>query len=788
MSHRERVSTMALCVALALGPVKAHAVSLNQLLVENFLIDDGSGLVDPSNSLSAFECTSETTANVTISFTSPFSGSFSSSVSSDEIIDECAGFAEDDGDDEEDVADDPGDDEIDGGDDDDNGDGDGEDNGEGDDVAEDANEDEGQDDVAEEEDLGAGDDSAEVDVSAEFAASVVDANLNDVFPELFSGDVLGAFGVPDRPILLLFDPDRRAQACRDCKAKLAELQAELDREEAFQFERLDALQGLVALDQDVIAAEGLPTLDELIADNPEIDQIPLLVDERQGLVENLRQLRSDFPFLRQASGGASQNLQRDAEVLLQAAIETNKASAATVSAQEAAGLDAARKFAIAGLAAARSTGKALASGSPLAALKALVGIGVSTKKLFEAALIAEELKDLNFNLRREVEQLVLLTQINGLNQIIDATNAAFAEEAMEQQQALVDRQIEVVEAGLAAQERLVNQLRQRVNDTKELCDKLCPITTSQSSAPAFQRTASAQPLKVSSVSSNNFAFSLNLDDVRRGRSEAIAQNLAGDGRLAPLSDLPGLLGDRRFNLFASGNVTFSDDSRRLGQDGVSFSVGGGFSWLATEGVNLGLAARFTDADIDGATGSIDSQTFSLAAFAQTTVFEGINLNAIASYGDASINADIANGSAIAEADIGAEAVSVQVQASKSFNFEQVSVTPSGSMTYSHVSRDGFRLSNGQVAPGSSQESLTARGGVSVGTTFVTDDGALFITPTLSVGGFANLTDGGGGASVSGGLGLRGRGGISANLSAGFSGFNRGQDVFSLGLNLSLPLN
>ena len=86
-----------LALAAALAPGSAWAVSLNQVLIDNFLIDGGDGVVDPGNMLAAFECTSATSANVTISFTTPFNGSFVSAVSADEVIDECAGFDDDDG-------------------------------------------------------------------------------------------------------------------------------------------------------------------------------------------------------------------------------------------------------------------------------------------------------------------------------------------------------------------------------------------------------------------------------------------------------------------------------------------------------------------------------------------------------------------------------------------------------------------------------------------------------------------------------------------------------------------
>ncbi|MEM7270814.1 MAG: autotransporter outer membrane beta-barrel domain-containing protein, partial [Pseudomonadota bacterium] len=403
--------------------------------------------------------------------------------------------------------------------------------------------------------------------------------------------------------------------------------------------------------------------------------------------------------------------------------------------------------------------------------------------------IGQAANELEFKLRREFEQIELLRDIESLNRIIAATRQSCEVEAQRQQFELIEERMAVIEAGQPAQERLVERMRQSVEDTADLCAKLCPIGSSQNRTPAaFERATTVEASNRIAASGNALAFSFNLDQMRRQQTVGFSQTATGARADEPLVNLPGFLGDRRFNVFAAGDVSFSDDSRRVGQDGVTFSISGGFSWLAAEGVNLGLAGRFTDTDIDGASGSISGDTFSLAAFAQTTVLDGLRLDAIAAYGNSSIDAEFVSGGARADADIDAEAISVQVKASRSFDFDGVAVTPSGSLTYSHVKRDSFTLSNGQTAASSTDDVVTASGGVSVGTTFLSDDGAMLITPSLSVGGFAGLTDGGGGASISGGLGIRTLDGLSANLSAGFSGFNSGQDVFSLGLNLTVPLN
>lgn len=115
MALRWNVCTFTLVGLFALAPSQAGAVSLRDLAIENFLIDDGSGVVDPGNEIIAFECTSETTAVITIRFVNPNEGEFDSEVASDDVIDECAGVEGDD-DEGDDGEGDDGDGEEDGGD------------------------------------------------------------------------------------------------------------------------------------------------------------------------------------------------------------------------------------------------------------------------------------------------------------------------------------------------------------------------------------------------------------------------------------------------------------------------------------------------------------------------------------------------------------------------------------------------------------------------------------------------------------------------------------------------
>ncbi|MEM7268663.1 MAG: hypothetical protein AAF401_05360, partial [Pseudomonadota bacterium] len=536
---------VAAAAALSLAPGTAWAISLNQLLQDNFLLDDGSGVVEPTNVLTAFECTSESSANVTISFSNPFSGSFTSPVSSEDIIDECASFADDDGDDGDDAG---------GGDDDEDVADDDEDTGD-EDVADDDGADDA-DDAGDDEDVAEEAPADEVD--AEEAATVVDGNLNDIFPELFSGDVLGAFGVPEPPILILFDPEKRKQACADCKDRLAQLRADLEREEAFLADREAALLGLANFDEDVLEAEGVPSLDDLIAQNSQFDELGFLEADQRALVAELSTLRSDFPSLTDKTGNRSRDLKDDAGAMLERAVENVRTSKEIVQIFNEAGEKKARAFANGAVELVGDIAKAITAGSPIDAGKSVLGTFNTTRNLFDTVFIGQAANELEFKLRREFEQIELLRDIESLNRIIAATRQSFEVEAQRQQFELIEERMAVIEAGQPAQERLVERLRQSVADTADLCAKLCPIGSSQNRTPAaFERATSVETSNRITASGNTLAFSFNLDQMRRQQTVGFSQTATGARADEPLVNLPGFLGDRRFNVFAAGDVSFS---------------------------------------------------------------------------------------------------------------------------------------------------------------------------------------------------------------------------------------
>ena len=88
----------------------------------------------------------------------------------------------------------------------------------------------------------------------------------------------------------------------------------------------------------------------------------------------------------------------------------------------------------------------------------------------------------------------------------------------------------------------------------------------------------------------------------------------------PLSRLPGLFGDKRFNVFASGSASFGETEDASGdQDSFSYAVSGGMSWLLLPNVNVGLAGRYSRGDVDSAVSDIDTDTWGISAFVQSRI-------------------------------------------------------------------------------------------------------------------------------------------------------------------------
>ncbi|MEO0923248.1 MAG: autotransporter outer membrane beta-barrel domain-containing protein [Pseudomonadota bacterium] len=262
-----------------------------------------------------------------------------------------------------------------------------------------------------------------------------------------------------------------------------------------------------------------------------------------------------------------------------------------------------------------------------------------------------------------------------------------------------------------------------------------------------------------------------------------------DGR--PIIDLPGFLGDERFNLFGASNITFGDNDD-AGQDSLSYAVSGGFSWLVLPRLNIGLAGRYQQADIDSAISEIDADTWGIAAFAQSQFAVGkqaINLEGIVAYSRSNLDSIFDNLGVITTSDSITQAFSSQVRTSTTFQIQKISFSPFLSLSYISTDQESFLLSDGQFAPGETNDQVTFSSGASLSTSLLLPDTEIQLSPSFGVGAFGTVTDGGNvGFSANGSLGFRSKRGIGGGLGVGFSGFTGGTRNVSLSGNISIPFN
>lgn len=262
-----------------------------------------------------------------------------------------------------------------------------------------------------------------------------------------------------------------------------------------------------------------------------------------------------------------------------------------------------------------------------------------------------------------------------------------------------------------------------------------------------------------------------------------------DGR--PFIALPGFLGDERFNLFGASTISFGENDD-AGQDSFSYAFSGGFSWLLHPRLNVGLAGRYQTADIDSAVSDIDADTWGIAAFAQSRVALGtraINLEGIVAYSRSNLDSIFNNVGVITTADSITEAFSSQVKASSAFRIDKISISPFVSLSYIATDQDSFLLSDGQFAPGLTNDQVTFSTGASFSASFALPETGITVSPSLGLGAFGTLTDDGDiGLSANGGLGFQSIHGINGGFGVGFSGLTGGTRNVSLSSNVTIPLN
>ncbi|MCR9241484.1 MAG: autotransporter domain-containing protein [Rhodobiaceae bacterium] len=264
-----------------------------------------------------------------------------------------------------------------------------------------------------------------------------------------------------------------------------------------------------------------------------------------------------------------------------------------------------------------------------------------------------------------------------------------------------------------------------------------------------------------------------------------------DGR--PILDLPGVLNDSRFNLFGAASVSFGEnDTGSIDQDSVSYSISGGASMLVNPELNIGLAVRYGDGDIDSQVSTIDTSTWGIAAFAQTqfdSAIGQINLEGIVAYSRSDVDSRFIENGVTTTTDTLSTAFSSQIKASTGFAIDAFTLSPSVSVSYIGTDREAFTLSDGQFQNGVTGDQVTFSAGASLSReAFEIPETDWSIAPSVGLSTFGSLTNGNDnlGLSTNAGLGIQSKTGTSIGFGVGYSGFTGDARNLSLSANVKIP--
>ncbi len=261
--------------------------------------------------------------------------------------------------------------------------------------------------------------------------------------------------------------------------------------------------------------------------------------------------------------------------------------------------------------------------------------------------------------------------------------------------------------------------------------------------------------------------------------------------------------DPRLNLFLKGSLTFNDDDRTgVGQDGETYALAGGVSWLLNPDTNVGLVARYGHSDLSGSSGSTVADTYSIGAFVQNRLSENLFLDLVGSYTHSDISSVFIQPGGTTTGSPEITSFAAQAKISGRVETDNFTITPSFGASYTHVNQHAFTLSDGTLAPGNVSDRLSLLGGATFTKTIRDEADGQTITPNFGLTLFANLTDtdsfllpngtrsGAGtfGATATAGVSVQTDAGTSFNFSGSVTSFEKGQNSYGLSLSATIPLN
>ncbi len=344
-----------------------------------------------------------------------------------------------------------------------------------------------------------------------------------------------------------------------------------------------------------------------------------------------------------------------------------------------------------------------------------------------AELLEEEIARLDFELER------LFSEVSAIDDTLSPPRFG----AIEQPEPLTAEEVQAFESQRDEISQEIRRVRAARDDAIDRRDALA--RSGNSFAPVS--SGATEPTSAVGVLRNGFTQRVDLADVRRAVvARRVAHGFFDVDAPPTAQDLPGFLSDERFNAWLQASVTFhSVDGNGRDEDGSTVALAGGVSYLFGNAIEAGLVGRYARSQRDGTVADTDVDLWSLGAFAQTILDNGVSLQAVVagSFGDGSVVLDPAATRAIGAFDV--RAYQAQIRAAKRFEQETWWIEPDASLTVTHMTRDGFAASDGTAIPETRSTRLTAALGPTVGTD-VALDGGVTLSPYLGVTLFGTLVD------------------------------------------------
>ncbi|MBO6894898.1 MAG: autotransporter domain-containing protein [Roseibium sp.] len=416
------------------------------------------------------------------------------------------------------------------------------------------------------------------------------------------------------------------------------------------------------------------------------------------------------------------------------------------------------------------------------------------------------------------------------------TEKEYLEDKINYQQFLIEKaqyvidyqqkQIDFSESKKLNAQAKINTYQSEINSlTSQLSNLISSYWPVRSSAdygrlPARPQTTPEyfSPFSLHTLSENSISFSASLRGLRKQRaakarsaSTRIENAFVDAGRPGYVDpDLPGLLGDRRFNAWIDGSYTWTDDDR-TGAEASSEAgiVRAGLHYTFHPRVGVGGIFRyaFNESDRSDRSVTTDGDGFGASVYSQVRLPYGAVLSPVFAYERANTDIAIANGGTTVTGNFDTDIFTLGGTLSRRFRVDTgmkntgFFIDPNLTLSYIAAKRRRYVRDDGEVIPGEDSEQGTFVFGPTIGLQIrnVSENIAL-IQPTLGVNGNWNflrpdsylstsntvVSTPTAFGSVTGGLSVALTNGLNGQINGTYSGF--GSDVTSTSIfgRLALP--